>query len=168
MREEKLFELACSRVKLPENFISLDYRKETDLLAVRFSNKKRFYSRVDMPEGIIYDYDSKDNLVCVEILDFYPVLSGEIDEEPAAKIWVEEEIVKARRAAQRKRRRRTIKRVCCSQCGQPKHYICLEHNTQIKQTIFKRFPNRLRYHTKKFCFKLAEKLGLIQRGNSTL
>jgi hypothetical protein len=168
MREEKLFELACSRVKLPENFISLDYRKETDLLAIRFSNKKRYYSRVDMPEGIIYDYDSKDNLVCVEILDFYPVLPGEIDDEPAAKIWVEEGIVKTRRAAQRKRRRRTIKRSCCSQCGQPKHYICLEHHRQKKRAFFKRFPNRLRYHTKKFCFKLAEKLGLIQRGNSTL
>ncbi len=168
MHETKLFELARSRATLPEKFISLDYRKETDLLAIRFSNKKRVYSRADMPEGIIYDYDSKDNLVQVEILDFYPVLPDESDDEPGEKIWVEEEIVKTRRAAQRKRRRRTIKRVCCSQCGQPKHYICLEHNTQIKQTIFKRFPNRLRYHTKKFCFNLAEKLGLIQRGNSTL
>jgi hypothetical protein len=160
MNEAELFEQARSRASLPEEYISLDYRKETDLLAIRFSNKKRAYSRADMPEGIIYDYDSKDNLVQVEILDFYIAVPGPSDDEPAKRVWVKEEIVKARRAERRKNRKRKIVRHCCPKCGQPKHYICLQHNQQIKPPIFKVILKRFRYYTKKFYYNVAGRFGL--------
>jgi hypothetical protein len=160
MQETELFEQARSRANLPSGYVSLDYRKETDLLAIRFSNKKRAYSRADMPEGVIYDYDSKDNLVQVEILDFYAAFPGQNQNEPAASITVEAEIKKAGRAARRKNRKRKIVRHCCKQCGEPKHYICLTHNQQIKPPIFKVILKRFRYYLKKSYFNFARKLGL--------
>ncbi len=163
MQETKLFELARSRAQLPESFISLNYRKETDLLAIRFSNKKAIYSRADMPKGVIYDYDSKDNLVQVEMLDFNDAFPGVIDDKPPAKVWVNEEVVKARRAAKRERirenRKRKIANRCCKECGQPKSYVCLKHNQQIKPTIFKVIRKKFRYYTRKFYFNSARKLG---------
>jgi hypothetical protein len=160
MNEAKLFEQARSRANLPEEYISLDYRKETDLLAIRFSNKKRAYSRADMPEGVIYDYDSKDNLVQAEILDFYVAFPGQNQNEPATSITVESETKKAERAVRRKNRKRKIVRHCCKQCGEPKHYICLTHNQQIKPPIFKVMLKRFRYYSKKFYLNLARKLRL--------
>jgi hypothetical protein len=160
MQETELFGQARSRANLPSEYISLDYRKESDLLAIRFSNKKRAYSRADMPEGVIYDYDSKDNLVQVEILDFYIAASGRSDDEPVKQVWVKPEIVKARRAERRKNRKRKIVRHCCQECGQPKHYICLQHNQQIKPPIFKVILKRFRYYSKKFYFNVAGRLGL--------
>jgi hypothetical protein len=160
MQETELFEQARSRATLPDEYISLDYRKETDLLAIRFSNKKRTYSRADMPEGIIYDYDSKDNLVQVEILDFYAALPGQNQNEPATSITVEAEIKRAGRAARRKDRKRKIVRHCCKECGQPKHYICLQHNQQIKPPIFKVILKKLRRYAKKFYFGAAGRFGL--------
>jgi hypothetical protein len=160
MQKAELFEQARKRASLPEEYISLDYRKETDLLAIRFSNKKRAYSRADMPEGIIYDYDSKDNLVQVEILDFYIVVPVQNDKEPATSITVEAEIKKAGRAARRKNRRSKIVRHCCKLCGQRKHYICLQHNQQIKPPIFKMILNKLRRYAKKFYFGVAGRFGL--------
>jgi hypothetical protein len=160
MQETQLFEQARSRANLPDEYISLDYRKESDLLAIRFSNKKRAYSRADMLEGVIYDYDSKDNLVQVEILDFYAVLPGQNQNEPATSITVETEIKKAERAARRKNRKRKIVRHCCKQCGEPKHYICLTHNQQIKPPIFKVKLKRFRYYIKKFYFNVAGRFGL--------
>jgi uncharacterized protein YuzE len=159
MQQARLFELARSRAKLPDEFILLNYRKETDLLAIKFSDKKSAYSRADMPEGIIYDYDFKDNLVSVEILDFYESFPKQKDNELAAEVTIEREIKKVERAARRKNRKRKIVRHCCKKCGQPKHYICLEHGQKFKQTIFKRLPKKFKYYTKKFYFNVAQKLG---------
>jgi uncharacterized protein YuzE len=161
MQEARLFELATRRAALPKNFISLSYRKETDLLAIKFSDRKRIYSRADMREGIIYDYDSKDNLVCVEILDFGDVCIAEDVNESSAQIIPGEVIKKSERAARKKNRKGKIVRHCCKLCGQPKHYICLEHNHQIKPAFFKRLPKRFRYYLRKLYFNAARKLGLV-------
>jgi hypothetical protein len=164
MQEAALFESARTRTELPEEYVSLDYRKETNLLAIRYSYKKRAYSRADLPKGIIYDYDYKDNLVQVEILDFYAAAPGRVDDELNAQVKVEGEIKKVERAARRKKRTRKIARQCCKECGQPKHYICLEHNSQIKlkikPTIFKTLSKRFRVYSRKVYFNLARKLGL--------
>jgi uncharacterized protein YuzE len=161
MQEAKLFEQAAKRAALPEKFISLSYRKETDLLAIRFSDRKRAYSKGDMREGIIYDYDSKDNLVGVEILDFGGISIAEDDNELLEQITLVEEITKTERAARRKNRKRKIVRHCCKVCGQPKNYICLKHNDQIKPTIHKLIPKKLRYYSKKLYFNVARKLGFV-------
>lgn len=44
---------------------------------------------------------------------------------------------KAKRKDRKKLNRATIKRHCCNHCGEPKHYICLKHNTYLTK------PNRI-------------------------
>jgi uncharacterized protein YuzE len=166
MQEAELFEIAGKRTTLPEKFISLNYRKETDLLAIRFSNRKRIYSKADMKEGIIYDYDSKDNLVGVEIFDFCDASIGENKIESADQILVEEKIKKVEKIAQgknvNKNRARKITRRCCKECGQPKHYICLKHNSQFKPATFRILPKRFKYYMRKFYFNVARKIGIVE------
>lgn len=71
-----------------------------------------------------------------------------------------QQLRKEKRAARRKRRRRYIRKGCCSQCGQPKHYICLEHNQHrhFGESFFKRLFRKRRYYARKLLFTLAEKL----------
>lgn len=64
-------------------------------------------------------------------------------------------------AARRKKRKRYVKRCRCRECGQPKHYICLEHHPRRKTGI-KKLLHQIRYQSKKLLFNLAEGLGLIE------
>lgn len=73
-----------------------------------------------------------------------------------------QEARKLKRAARRKNARKKITKQCCSQCGQPKHYICLEHNPYKKRSFFKRLPSRVRYYSRKFYFNLATRIGLAE------
>lgn len=73
-----------------------------------------------------------------------------------------EQMRKEKRAARKKRQRRTLKRHCCEMCGQPKHYICLEHNQNRKESFLKRLFRKRRYYVRKVYFSLAAKLGFIE------
>ena len=74
---------------------------------------------------------------------------------------IRDEIIEKRRAERKDRkraRRKTIKRHCCRQCGEPKHYICLEHNHNRKASFLKRIVRKSRRYGRKIYFMLAAKL----------
>ena len=67
--------LAGQRIKIPNDYVILKYQEDADLLVIRFSNGKSTYSKDDMDNGVIYNYDKDDNLVSMEILDLYGVFA---------------------------------------------------------------------------------------------
>ncbi|CAN5386643.1 hypothetical protein BH20ACI1_BH20ACI1_06860 [soil metagenome] len=69
----ELHTLAKKRLKLPEGELEFEYQADADLLLVRLSNGKSTYSEDDMREGIIYNYNARNKLVSIEILDLYGV-----------------------------------------------------------------------------------------------
>ncbi len=140
----------------------LEYQRKPNLLKILFSDKKTIYSKADMKEGIIYDYDTKDNLVGVEILDFYDVVPGTNNTKSEIQVTDRQEIKKVERAARRKNRKSKIVRHCCKDCGQPKHYICLEHNQYKKRTMFQMFQKCVRYYLRKLYFNFGKKLGFAE------
>lgn len=70
---EELFKLANERVSVPTDYLYLKYFEEVDLLVIRFSENDSSYSKSNLDEDIIYNYDEADNLVSMEILDFLGV-----------------------------------------------------------------------------------------------
>ena len=71
----ELLKLAGQRIKIPNHYVILKYQEDADLLVIRFSNGKSTYSKDDMDNGVIYNYDKNDNLVSLEILDLYGVFA---------------------------------------------------------------------------------------------
>lgn len=69
---------------------------------------------------------------------------------------------KERKPIKRANRRKNIKRSCCKECGQPKHYICLEHNSHKKLGFIKRIQKLIRYNLRKIFFNVFAKLGFIR------
>jgi uncharacterized protein YuzE len=65
--------LANERVNIPGNYVILKYQEDVDLLVIRFNDGKSTYSKDDMDNGIIYNYDRDNNLVSMEILDLYGI-----------------------------------------------------------------------------------------------
>lgn len=55
---------------------------------------------------------------------------------------------------------RKLKRAC-KECGQSKHYICLEHHPQKKSSISK-ILGKIRRYSRKFYFGVARKLGFVE------
>ncbi len=62
----------------------------------------------------------------------------------------------------RANRRRTIKKSCCKECGEPKHYICLKHHPNQRNKGFRKLWKKIRYNSKKLYFNLAKTLNLIE------
>lgn len=142
-QKAELIALVNKRILLPNNYISLDYRKKNKLLLIRFSDKKVIYSKADMNVGVIYDFDSNDSLINIEILDFvYEECSETV--EP-----------KTKRDVRRKNRKNKITRHCCKHCGRPKHYVCLNHHQMPTPKISFLIRKRIRYFSRKICFNLA-------------
>jgi uncharacterized protein YuzE len=165
--EAKLFELAKNRLELPNQYVFLEYQRKANLLKILFSDKKTIYSKADMKEGIIYDYDTKDNLVGVEILDFKNDLPISNITKADIQITDKTEIKKFDRAARRKNRKSKVVRQCCTECNQPKHYICLTHHNYKKKGIIKILAN-IKRNSRKFYFHLGEKLGFAERSKPAL
>ena len=166
-REAELIELAAKRILLPAGYISLDYQKNKSLLKIRFSERKVIYSKAEMKEGIIYDFDNYGELAGIELLDFFYEQTieeiNQADAEAIKQISETEQIRKEERAVRRRNRNRKITRGCCQFCGQDKHYICLQHNSHhlSKESFFKRLFRKRRYYTRKLIFTLAEKFGFV-------
>lgn len=67
----ELFKLANERVNIPTDFLYLKYFEEVDLLVIRFTDSDSTYSKSNLEEDVIYNYDADDNLVSIEILDIF-------------------------------------------------------------------------------------------------
>jgi len=50
--------------------LSINYDKEGDVLEIKFSNEKIHESELVKESGLVLDYDSKENIVAIEILSF--------------------------------------------------------------------------------------------------
>ncbi len=74
-KADEWLKLAAQRIKIPNDYVILKYQEDADLLVIRFSNGKSTYSKDDMDNGVIYNYDKDDNLVSMEILDLYGVFA---------------------------------------------------------------------------------------------
>lgn len=69
----ELSTLARKRLKLPAGDLEFEYQADADLLLVRLTDGKSTYSESDYRKGIIYNYDARNKLVSIEILDLYDV-----------------------------------------------------------------------------------------------
>ena len=67
--------LAQKRIKIPQNFVKIDYQSDVDLLFIKFTNKIPVRGDMDYESGVIYNYDKNDEVVSVEILDLYDIFA---------------------------------------------------------------------------------------------
>ena len=71
---EELLKSASERIKLPKGkSLFVGYDNAVDALFLKYSEKPSVISRSKDTDGIIYDFDENDNLLSIEILDFYGV-----------------------------------------------------------------------------------------------
>ena len=66
--------------------INISYDKETDILDIKFSNKKIIESEINEETGLIVDYDENNKIVGIEILSFSKKTSQN-PELQAIAIW---------------------------------------------------------------------------------
>ncbi len=71
----ELIKLAKKRGDIPNDWIKLEYQKDADLLFILYSKEICVRSKGDMENGIIYNFDDRDRLVSIEVLDIYEVFS---------------------------------------------------------------------------------------------
>ena len=76
----KVLALANERLDVPKDYVYLKYFDDADLLVIHYKKLNRLqdkgkkvikYSKADYQNGIIYNFDFDDNLVMIELLDFY-------------------------------------------------------------------------------------------------
>lgn len=68
-----------------------------------------------------------------------------------------------KRKAAKKRRKNRIIRHCCKECGKPKHYICLDHNTHLKRhNPYLKVLRKIRHYARKSYFSLARSFGVVK------
>ncbi len=72
-----------------------------------------------------------------------------------------DEIIEQRREKSRNRKR-TIKRCRCKLCGEPKHYICLNHPPPRPLKGLRRILKRIKYHSRKVYFNLLKNLKFVE------
>jgi hypothetical protein len=72
-KTQEYINLAKKRVKFPEGWQEMEYRHESDLLLIRFSDRPTATSKADISKGLVYNYDRNKKLVSIEVLDLYDV-----------------------------------------------------------------------------------------------
>lgn len=65
--------LAGKRLQLPTGDLQLNYQSDADLLVIRLNDGKSTYSKSDYEKGLIYNYDARNRLVSIEVLDLYGI-----------------------------------------------------------------------------------------------
>ena len=75
MKTNEFIKLADERGKIPSDWIKLEYQKDVDLLSILYSNKRCVRSKGDMENGVIYNYNAQNELVSIEVLEFYGVFA---------------------------------------------------------------------------------------------
>jgi uncharacterized protein YuzE len=71
--DKKLLQAATKRVRLPADWLEMKYSSEADVLFIRCSRNKPARSKGDVENGLVFDYDARNNLVSIEIQDLYGV-----------------------------------------------------------------------------------------------
>ncbi|MGI8639014.1 MAG: DUF2283 domain-containing protein [Pyrinomonadaceae bacterium] len=71
--EKKLVQAAKKRVQLPADWLEMEYSHEADVLFIRCSRNKPARSKGDVRNGVVYDYDARNNLVSIEVTDLYGI-----------------------------------------------------------------------------------------------
>ena len=61
--------------EIPNDYVTLKYQEDVDLLVIRFNDGRSTHSTDDMDKGVIYNYDKNNNLVSLEILDLYGIFA---------------------------------------------------------------------------------------------
>ena len=69
--EAKVLALANERFEVPADYMYLKYYDDVDILYIKCSNNKCVISDDDVDKGLVFDLDKDENLVGIEILDFY-------------------------------------------------------------------------------------------------
>lgn len=72
-RVTEWLKLVDERMKIPRNYLRINYQTDVDLLLIKFSETESTYSEDDMEKGLIFNYDARDNLVSIEVLNLYGV-----------------------------------------------------------------------------------------------
>ncbi len=76
VRDQDLIRLAKKRVRLPDDWLEMDYSHEADVLFIRCSRNKPKRSKGDEEGGIVYDYDGRGNLVSIEVINLYGIFNS--------------------------------------------------------------------------------------------
>ena len=66
---------STDNILMPKHIIKINYQKDVDLLLIRFADKPSVRGKMDYENSVIYNYDENENVVSVEILDFYGVFA---------------------------------------------------------------------------------------------
>ncbi len=74
-KTNELIVLAKKRGDIPNDWIKFEYQKDADLLFILYSREECATSKGDMENGMIRNYDSSGQLVSIEVLDVYGILS---------------------------------------------------------------------------------------------
>lgn len=75
-KSNELLKLAAKRFQIPTGNLRLKYQPDVDLLVIRLNEGKSTYSKDDYAKGLIYNYDARNNLVSIEVLDLYGVFAS--------------------------------------------------------------------------------------------
>ena len=67
--------LAQQRVEVPTDWLKIEYQKDADLLYIKVLDSKAAYSKSDLDDEVILDYNENDELVGIEILNLYGVFA---------------------------------------------------------------------------------------------
>jgi hypothetical protein len=73
--DKKLVSMAKKRVQMPDNWLELDYSRDSDVLLIRCSRNKAKRSKGDMRNGIVYDFDAQGKLVSIEVTDLLGIFA---------------------------------------------------------------------------------------------
>lgn len=68
---DEVLALVSDRFEFPKDFNRLKYFSDVDVLVIGYSRTDSVISDSDDEKGLIYNYDIKDNLTSIEVLDVY-------------------------------------------------------------------------------------------------
>ena len=73
VKANEWLELAKKRVKLPKNWLDVEYQNDADLLYITVSEAETTKTKSQIEKGVVYDYDKNGDLVGIEIWNLYGV-----------------------------------------------------------------------------------------------
>ena len=73
VKANEWLELAKKRVKLPKNWLDVEYQNDADLLYITVSEAETTKTKSQIDKGVVYDYDKNGDLVGIEIWNLYGV-----------------------------------------------------------------------------------------------
>lgn len=80
MKQAKIIALANERFDVPKGYNYLKYYDDVDVLYINYSNNKAVIGDDDLDKGLVYDLDSNNNIVGIEVLNLFGKFTNEIFE----------------------------------------------------------------------------------------